>query len=170
LETLLGGRILRSTELGAYAKQITGKIPDELKEEIEGEEWSITFNPFRPIRIEFNDGLVQITLRIVRMTRESESLNEAISISTAYLPTFENRVLTLTRQGEVSVRSDKETSGVAPTVMRSFLKSKFDKTFRESIVTEPVDLHRFPRLQDLPLNFNELAFKMEQGWLQVSMP
>lgn len=170
LETLVGGRVIRSKDLGAYAKQISGKVPEGLMEEVQGEDWSITFNPYRPIRVEFEDGVVHITLRIVRMTRESETLNELISISTAYVPSFQDNVLTLTRQGEVTVRSDRETTGLKATTMRSFLKSKFDKTFRESIVTEPLDLKRFPQMENLKLDLNQVAFKIGQGWLQVSVP
>jgi len=170
LETLLGGRVLRSKDLGAYAKQITGKVPEELREEIDGEEWSITFNPHRPIRMEFDDGVITLTLRIVRMTRDTETLNEALSISTSYLPSFVDNRLQLSRQSEVTVTSDKETRGVKATALRSFLKSKFDKTFQESVETQPLSLSRFPQLQNLKLDFQQLDIKMDQGWLQVSVP
>lgn len=170
LETVLGGRVLRSKDLGGYARQIAGKVPEELKEEIEGEEWSITFNPHRPIRIEFQDDLASITLRIVRMTRGTETLNEALSITTSYIPRFDANRLILSRQGEVTVTSDRETRGVKATALRSFLKSKFDKTFRETIETEPLNLARFPQLQNLRLDLQQVAFKMDHGWLQVAVP
>lgn len=170
LETLLGGRVLRSKDLGAYAQQITGKIPEELREEIEGEEWSITFNPYRPFRVEFEENAIRITLRIVRMTRGEESLPEALSISTSYVPSFDGSRLRLARQGEVVVASDKETRGVKATALRAFLKSKFDKTFREHIETQPLSLSQYPQLQNLRLDFQEVDIKMDQGWLQVSVP
>ena len=66
--------------------------------------------------------------------------------------------------------SDRQTQGVRATAMRSFIKSKFDKTFRESIVTEPIDLSKTPRLNDLKLDFQRLEFLIDDGWLQVTLP
>lgn len=170
METVLGGRVLRSRDLGAYAKQITGSIPEDLQKEIEGEEWSITFNPYRPIRIEFAEQAIKITLRIVHMTRGEDALREALSISTSYVPTFDGSKLLLTRQGEVTVTSDRQTPGIKATTIRSFMKNKFDTTFRESFETQPLNLNQFPQIQNLGLNFQQLSIMIDQGWLQVSIP
>jgi hypothetical protein len=170
LEPILAGRVLRNTDLGSYARQLSAEVSDEMRQEIEGEPWSITFNPYRPVNIEFDGGLINITLRIIRMTRGDETLNEALSIRTAYLPSFDGEVISLSRQADVIVTSDRETRGVRATTLRSFIKTKFDKTFRESIVTDQIDLEQFPQLEKLRLNYKQLEFNIDQGWLQVSIP
>jgi hypothetical protein len=170
LDSVLAGRVLRNKDLGSYMKQMSAEITDEMREEIDGEDWSITFSPYRPVQIEFEDGLVSVGLRVIRMTREKETLNEALSIRASYLPSFDGQVLTLTRHGEVSVTSDGETPGLKATAIRSFMKSKFDKTFRESIVTDQLDFGQFPRVNELGLNLSHLQFTIDQGWLQVCVP
>lgn len=172
LDSVMAGRTLRSRELGDFVKQITGKEPEEeMKKEIEGEEWSITFNPYQPVRIEFDDNLLKITLRLIQMTREKQSIRDPVSISTAYTPSFDGSVLTLNRQAEVSVTSDRDTTGVQATAMRAFIKTKFDKTFREQIATQPIDLKsRFPRAANLNIDLKQLTFQIDDGWLQVALP
>jgi chorismate mutase len=174
LATLMAGRTVRNSSLGDYVKQIIGKVPEDLKDEIEGEEWSITFNPTQPIRIEFDDGLIAVTVRLGRMTRGKQTLDESLSITTKYLPQLVGDRLTLTRQGEVVVTSDKQTKGAGPSALRSFLKNKFDKTFRTSIVTEPLIFAklqaRFPQTSNLQLDIRRVTFHIDQGWLQVALP
>jgi hypothetical protein len=172
LDVVMAGRTLRSRELGDFVKQITGKEPEEeMKKEIEGEEWSITFNPYQPVRIEFDDNLLKITLRLIQMTREKQSIRDPVSISTAYSPSFDGSILTLNRQAEVSVTSDRDTTGVQATAMRAFIKTKFDKTFREQIATQPIDLNsRFPRATNLNIDLKRLTYQIDEGWLQVALP
>lgn len=173
LATILGGRTVRNHELGDFVKQITGKIPDDLKDEIEGEAWSITFNPSQPIRVELDDDMIAITIRLVRLFRGEQSLNDELSITAKYLPMLQGDRLTLTRQGEVVVSSDKHTRGTRAANLRSFLRSKFDKTFRASIVTEPLSLAklqaRLPAGSNLHLDIHRVSFRIDQGWLQVSI-
>ncbi len=174
LTKILGGRTVRNYALGDYIKQVTGKVPDDLKEEIEGEEWSITFNPSQPVRIEFEDNNIAITVRIVRMTRGKQVQDDAVSITAKYLPKIEDSRITLTRQGDVEVVSDKNTSGAKATTLRSFLRNKFDKTFKQSIVTEPITLaklqSRYPQIGKLNFDINRVALTIDQGWMQVAAP
>jgi hypothetical protein len=80
----------------------------------------------------------------------------------------------LNRQGEVEVTSDKETKGTRAVTLRSFLRNKFDKTFKTSIVTEPISFAklqaRFPQVSNLNLDINRASFKIAAGWLQVALP
>ena len=174
MATILGGRTIRNYALGDYIKQVTGKVPDDLKDEIEGEEWSITFNPSQPVRIEFDDNNIAITVRIVRMTRGKQLQDDAVSITAKYLPQIVDSRITLTRQGDVEVVSDKNTTGAKATTLRSFLRNKFDKTFKQSIVTEPITLaklqSRFPQMAKLNFDINRVALTVDQGWMQVATP
>ncbi|MFO0940861.1 MAG: hypothetical protein U0930_08835 [Pirellulales bacterium] len=174
ISCLLAGRTVRNTSLGDYVKQVTGKIPDDLKDEIEGEDWSMTFNPSQPVRIEFVGNNVALTVRLIKMTRGKQVLEEALSINAKYLPQIVDNRLTLTRQGEVEVTSDKQTTGTMAAALRAFLKNKFDKTFRESIVSEPITAERlgqkFPKASNLNFDINKLAISIDQGWLQLAMP
>lgn len=174
LAVIMAARTIRNTSLGDFVRQVNGRITEELQSEIEGEEWSITFNNNQPVRIEFDDEMIAITVRLIRMTRGKQILKESLSITTKYIPQLVGDRLTLTRQGEVAVTSEKVESGTIQSVMRSFVKSKFDKIFRESFVTEPLTLSklqaRLPPESNLRLDIKRVTFRIDQGWLQVAVP
>ncbi len=168
LETILAGRVIRNKDLGGYAHQIAGKVPDKLREETKEDPWSITLGTFRPIRIDLDDGLINLTVRIDRSERGKDRIREPFNVSVSYLPQFSGSRLMLTRQGDVEVTS-KET-GIRATALRAFLKKKFDSSFQKSIVTEPLDLSKYPQVQNLRLNLDQLAVHIDDGWLQVAIP
>ncbi len=86
LDIVLGDRTIRSADLDDYAMQATGKVSEELQQEAAGEPWSITMAAYRPVAIEFDDGQVTIKLRIVRMTRGEQELNDNAIIKAVYRP------------------------------------------------------------------------------------
>ncbi len=164
LDLALGDRTIRSADLDDYARQITGSVPPEIQEEADGEAWSITLATYRPVEIELDDSQVKIKLRITQMTRGTQSLDDGAFVTAVYAPSFSGGVLTLTRQGEVEVTFARASRGLRVVTLRSFLKGKFDKFFKEQIVTERLELPgRFPNLPQFVLN----VMKIDDGWLQL---
>lgn len=165
-DMLLGGRTIRSENLDEYAHQILGKVPPKISEEAHGEPWSISLAPFHPLEVEFVDNRARIILKISRMTRGEQVLSDPAIISAVYEPAFEDGVMTLRRQGPVSIDFTRESRGVRMVTLRSFLKSKFDATFQQEIVIQPINLQeRFPRVPRLKLS----ALSIHGGWLQVGL-
>jgi len=166
LDVVLGGRTIRSQNLDEYAQQILGEVPPEVSKEANGEEWSITMALFHPVELEFIDGRVKIILKISQMTRGDQVLADPAIITATYLPSFYDGVLTLKREGPVTIDFTRESRGVRVVTLRSFLKGKFETTFKEEFVTKRIDLNgRFPRAPQL--NVDHL--NLDDGWLQVGL-
>jgi hypothetical protein len=164
LDLVLGDRTIRSADLDDYARQATGKVPEEVQREADGEPWSITLATFRPVEIELDDSTVKIKLRITRMTRGSQALDDGAFITAAYTPKYEQGVLTLTRIADVDISFARAARGVRVVTLRSFLKGKFDLFFKEQIATERLDVpSRFPNLPKLDLS----VLTIDDGWLQL---
>ncbi len=166
LDTVLGGRTIRSQNLDDYAHQILGEVPAEVSKEANGEEWSITLALFHPVELDFDGGRVKIILKISQMTRGEQVLADPAIITATYLPSFYDGVLTLTREGPVTIDFTRESRGVRVVTLRSFLKSKFETTFKEQFVTKRIDLNgRFPRAPQLTID----SMNLDDGWLQVGL-
>ena len=174
-DSVLGGRILRSEELPELAKQLLGKVPEEMLNQEEERPWSITLANFHPVEMDIRNGQIEIIVRLVRMERGDQALDQSLTVTAVYAPnTIEGKTV-LVRQGEVRIdligRQARGTRGVT---LQAFLKGKFDKLFREKLLDKtPADgetpamlanlQKRFPNLPKLDL----ADLKMEQGWLQA---
>ena len=174
-DSVLGGRILRSEELPELAKQLLGKVPEEMLNQEEERPWSITLANFHPVEMDIRNGQIEIIVRLVRMERGDQALDLSLTVTAVYAPnTIEGKTV-LVRQGEVRIdligRQARGTRGVT---LQAFLKGKFDKLFREKLLDKtPADgetpamlanlQKRFPNLPKLDL----ADLKMEQGWLQA---
>ncbi len=166
LDIVLGDRTIRNADLDDYAKQITGSVTAEVLEETKGESWSITLAAYRPVEIEFDEGLVKLKLRVVRMTRGKQALEDPAFVTASYLPQYRDSVLSLTRQGPVDVTFARATRGLRVVTLRSFLKGKFDKFFKEQFVTQRLD--SLPLPPNVP-RFNVDSLSVDNGWLQVGL-
>jgi hypothetical protein len=166
LDIAVGGRTIRSEHMAAYAKQITGHVPEQIREEARGEPWSITMATFHPVEVEFDDQLIKVTLRISQMTRGENTLADPAIISATYFPTVVGDTLVLTRQGDVEIAFARTSRGVRAVTLRSFLKGKFDTVFKEQITTEPIDIAKsFPRAPHMSVR----SIQTDDGWLQVGV-
>lgn len=176
-DSILGGRIIRSEELPDLAKQILGKVPEEMLNQEDERPWSITLANFHPIEMDLRNGQVEITVRLTRMERGDQALDQPLTVTAVYAPnTVEGRT-ELVRQGEVRIDLvGKQARGTRAVTLQAFLKGKFDKLFREKLLDKPADdseepamvadlKKRFPNLPKLQLS----DLKMEQGWLQAVM-
>jgi hypothetical protein len=174
-DSILGGRIIRSEELPDLAKQILGKVPEEMLNQEDERPWSITLAPFHPIEMDLRNGQIEITVRLTRMERGDQVLDQSLTVTAVYAPNAVDGRTELVRQGDVRIdlvgRQGRGTRGVT---LQAFLKGKFDKLFREKLLDKPADeaetpammadiKKRFPNLPNLQLS----DLKMEQGWLQA---
>lgn len=166
LDIVLGDRTIRNADLDDYAMQATGNVSEELKQEADGEPWSITMAAYRPVAIEFDDGQVTIKLRIVRMTRGEQELNDNAIIKAVYRPQYANGVISLLRQGPVEISFTQAERGFRVVTLRSFLKGKFDAFFKEQMDFERLDLAAStPGMPGLDVD----TIQLDDGWLQVGL-
>ena len=164
--TFLGGRTVHSWEMDDLVRQFTGTVPAELQAESEGEPWSLTFADHHPVEVEFADGLASVSLRISKMTRGDQELNQPATITAKYLPVIADGSIVFERQGEVELDFVRAPSGIRAVTLRSFLKGKFDRFFRER--SEPQRLVLGERMRNMPpLILSSVVFS--DGWAQVSL-
>ena len=166
LDIVLGDRTIRSVDLDDYAMQIAGKVSEEIKQEAEGEPWSIAFAAYRPVDIQFDDGQITVKLRIVRMTRGEQSLDDSAIVTAVYRPTYSNDGVVLDREGPVDVSFTRASRGLRVVTLRSFLKGKFDMFFKEQIVPQRLDQSSLPA--GTP-HFVIDSLLVDDGWVQVGL-
>jgi hypothetical protein len=176
-DSILGGRIIRSEELPDLAKQILGKVPEEMLNQEEERPWSITLANFHPVEMDLRNNQIEITVRLTRMERGDQALDQPLTVTAVYAPNAVEGRTELVRQGEVRIDLiGRQARGTRAVTLQAFLKGKFDKLFREKLMDKPAneadapammsDLKkRFPNLPNLQLS----ELKTEQGWLQAVM-
>ncbi|MEZ6135654.1 MAG: hypothetical protein R3C53_12160 [Pirellulaceae bacterium] len=162
LDILMGGRTIRSENIDEYVQQITGQVSEEVKREAAGEPWTLTFASFRPIEVELDNDQVKLILRVTKMTRRAQVLNDSLTITVTYQPSYRDGVLTMTRVGDIDISG----RGTRATALRAFLKRKLEETFKEQVATKRLDLkQQFPNAPELVIN----SIKIDGGWVQVGM-
>jgi hypothetical protein len=165
-DLFLGGRTVHSSEMDDLVRQFVGSVPPELQEEAEGEEWSITFADFHPLEVEFKDGLARVAVRATQMTRADQELNQAVTISAVYQPIVQGGEVVFERQGEVQLDFAGASRGIRQVTLRSFLKGKFERLFRER--TEPQRLTLGRQMPNVP-PLSLAGLRLEDGWAQVAL-
>lgn len=165
-ESVLGGRTLHSWEMDDLVRQYTSDVPAELVKESQGEPWSLTFASQHPVEVEFQDGLVTVTLRIAKMANQDQTLDQPATVTAKYKPVLGSGYLTLERQGEVDLKFVRAASGIRAVALRSFFKGKFDKLFREKSqpqrVIFPTQIPNVSQLAVSNVTFNK-------GWAQFTL-
>ncbi len=166
LDIALGERTIRSADLDDYAMQLTGSVSEEIQNEVAGEPWSIALAAYRPVDLQLDDGQITIKLRIVRMTRGPQSLDDSAIVTAVYKPTYSNGVVILDRVGPVDVSFTRASRGLRVVTLRSFLKGKFDTFFKEQVVTKRLSEMSLPA--EVP-HFDVDTLLIDNGWAQVGL-
>ncbi len=168
LDHVLGGRKLRSEELPDLIKQFSKDLPPNIMDEAKGEPWSMTFSELQPVAVKLESNTITFLIRTDRSQKSDQSLDQPATVIAKYEFVIENGALQLRRSGEVDVefvgRADR---GLRAVTLRSFLKSKFDKLFREQLLDEPLQLSKLLPA-DAP-NMEIVSVQSDRGWLQVTL-
>lgn len=164
LDIVLGNRTIRSADLTDLAKQFLGEVPEEVRIEAEKEDWSVTFEQFRPVRIDFSNDQITLSLRMSNMTSRTGGIKGHSVLEVVYVPEFTNGKVTLVRQGDIVANFAEK--GARATSIRSVLRAKFREFFAEEISFDKLNLAE--TLPNLPaLSISSIATR--DGWLQVGV-
>jgi hypothetical protein len=110
--------------------------------------------------------MATVALRISKMTRGDQELNQPATVTAKYVPEIADGTIVFQRQGDVDLDFVRAPSGIRAVTLRSFLKGKFDRFFRERSQPQKVVLgERMPNMPPLVLSSVVLA----NGWAQVSL-
>jgi hypothetical protein len=170
LGPVLSGRTIRSKDLPKLVKQFGAEAGEELAKESEGQAWAITLANYHPVEVEFEDEVVSFHIRVIKLERDGDdqALTQPATIRVNYKVELADGYLQLRRQGEVEIEfAGRAQRGTRAAALRGFLKSKFDKAFKETLFKEPI------RPTDrLPANLPPLSIasvNSNLGWLQVTL-
>ena len=166
----LAGRTLNEEQVLAMLKDTMGKIPEHFKAE-EGEEpWSITFAAGQPLVLRFDDNGFTIKLAIDGFTR-GDSDYPGMDITAHYKIEKTGDGFKAVRQGEVTIlppgfEVGKDTRlSIRQQTLRELIGRRFDKMFRQEIVSEPLELPgKWKKLGKLPLSH----WQTVDGWIMTT--
>ncbi len=166
---LLAGQRLREDELASQVEERLGWKLAGLEPVDSTKLWSVDFVEDKPLRVEFHDGLVIVTLEARGFTVGDQHIPGA-RLRTAFKLSIANGELTGTRQDRIAITplaADKEDEkvGVRFQVFRSMLRRRF-----ESIFPAEFTLIEFPTPTTWPslatLHFSTATVQDE--WLQLN--
>ena len=163
LQSFLGERTIRDSDLRSLAKQFLGKVPEDMEKPDEA--FTIAMVGYNPVIVEFDKGLAKLTLRFSRLDGADREIRNAI-VKVAYRPGLEEGKLVLRREGDLEVELPTVRSATTRTSLRSAARSKMRPIFKEEIVLEKLNLKQFmPQAPEVELNH----LQIQDGWLQLGV-
>ena len=163
LQSFLGERTIRDSDLPSLAKQFLGKVPEDMEKPDEA--FTIAMVGYNPVIVEFDEGLAKLTLRFSRLDGADREIRNAI-VKVAYRPVLEEGKLVLRREGDLEVELPTVRSATTRTSLRSAARSKMRPIFKEEIVLEKLSLKQFmPQAPEVELNH----LQIQDGWLQLGV-
>jgi hypothetical protein len=167
-DTVLAGRKIRSSDLDEYALQFGDKVPPQLAQEAYGEPWSITLQDFHPVAVSFDDDLITFLIRTERSEKGAQSLDQSATVTAKYAVALSDGGLQLVRQGDVDIVFEGDADrGTRAVILRSFLKNKFEKVFRENLFDRAIRIA--DELPDNVPDMNIASIKIDDGWIQATL-
>ncbi|MEM7476108.1 MAG: hypothetical protein AAF483_14025 [Planctomycetota bacterium] len=161
LDSFLADRTIKEYQIPDLAKQLLGKVPENL--EPNPEPFVATMTPFNPIDVAFDEGQVALKLLFRRLDGKDNQVEYA-RVKVAYMPVLKAGNLTLKRQGEISVELPTVRSAIERTSKQSGAKAKMEPIFKEEIVLGKLDLKKF--LPNAP-NMELSHIQIDDGWMQI---
>jgi len=167
LDPLLSSRIFKSEDSETYRSQLGGLVASPSAKENE-EPWSITFAGFNPVELQLDNGVITFLIRITRLERNGQALDQSATIVAPYRPAISQGELQLVREGPVNINfSGREQRGAASAALRGFLKKKLDLVFKEQLLEQPLRLSE--KLPPELSGMNLASLTAEDGWLQAHL-
>lgn len=168
--TLLRDRYLNEEKLHSLANKTIGKIPDELKNDPDQGEWSITFDPVEPMTVEFDDETMKITVFGKAYTSEGSTYDAMNVVGIYRLVPAENGGMKFKRDGELDILPPgfdpmKDKLALRQTTLRTLLKRRFGKLFKEDI---EIDGFSLPNRMSKAGSFWIVEHRMDDGWLTLA--
>jgi len=142
--SFLAGRTLTQEELNRRMIERFGKLPEEMAAEDDQEPWTITFADQRPVTLHLADNGLEVTIRGKRFTSGDREF-KAMNITAAYKVEPAGTGARLTRQGDIRIFppgfvEGKDRFSTQETALRSILRRKFAKLFKEEVVSDGLEL------------------------------
>ncbi|MEM6779743.1 MAG: hypothetical protein AAF670_18970, partial [Planctomycetota bacterium] len=148
-------------ELHDDTRSLFAMQPSSLPEDVPADA-AVCFAPTRPITLEFDEGQVWLTLRVVSLSRPGSSALRRFIVRASYRPTVDGLDARLVRQGHLRI------SGPSMSMRQRIpVRAIFNKILaedRELPLTLP-QLTQHPAISDLVVTQLELR----DGWIAISI-
>ena len=164
----LAGNTYNDDQLKATLKDLTGKVPEELKNDQDKDPWSITFERTRPVIFEFDGQHFSLTIRGREFT-SGDRKYKAMNISVKYKIEKTSKGSKLTRVGDIQFappgHKPGKTLSAAQIALRTILQKKLKNAFKPVIESDGLQLKgQFEKVGKLRLA--QLA--SDGGWLTLA--
>lgn len=165
--TMFAGRTLHDWEIRNEIIRRKGSLPEEMRDDEDRDPWSISFDDDQPIHFQIDDGGFRVLIRFSRFTSGERKLSN-VNLAADYKASKDGTRLVFERQGDITVKRDGEEANaripIGEVALRSVLRKKFAKLFKERIEGEGMELPgRYKSLGKLPVG----NFRFDDGWAAV---
>lgn len=160
----IAGLTLTDERVAELVEEATGSVPEELQISDDKDPWSISFDWYQPVTVEFRGGQLTIAIRGRRFTSGDKAVTN-MEISAKYALQTTPEGVRLTRIGDVDVTFPKKSRiGTTDRVLKTLMEKKFAEVFKPEIQGEGFTLPgRFESLG--PIRLNEIS--ADSGWLSL---
>lgn len=135
---LLSGVTMREEDMQKQAKDLLGKVPEQLQSEADRDPWSITFAKVRPVTVRVTDGGIEITVRGQRYTSGDRDF-QAMNVTANYKVGREGERYKLVRDEQLLIEPPNargRTLSGRQIALRTLLERRFGKLFEREIKSE----------------------------------
>ncbi|MEM8666983.1 MAG: hypothetical protein AAGG48_05675 [Planctomycetota bacterium] len=133
--------------------------------------FEIDFARLRPVIFEAREGSLRLGIRGTRFKQGGRELKQPLEITAIYRPTESNGVVTLVRDGDVSI----DFPGGRPLTisqagMRRSMQKKFTEVFPASVLGDPLEVPGDAKLKSLRGQvFQPTLIAAKDGWLTIGV-
>lgn len=164
---MFSGRTLHDWEIRNEIIRRQGSLPKEMQDDDDRDPWSITFDDDQPIHFQIDDGGFHMLIRFNRFTSGDRKLRH-VNLSADYKAKKDGTRLVFERQGDIVVKRDGEKENeripIGEVALRSILRKKFAKMFKERVEGEGLKLPgRYESLGKLPVG----NYRLDDGWAVI---
>jgi hypothetical protein len=143
VDSLFRGVTLTEAEAQQQAKDILGKVPEQLQSDDARDPWSLTFAKTRPVTVRFADNTIQITVRGQRYTSGDREF-QAMNVTAEYKIESDGTTFKITRKPELQIEPPNFTKGRTLSgrqiALKTLLEKRFGKLFEMEIKTQGLAL------------------------------
>ena len=165
--TMFSARTIHDYEIRNEVICRRGSLPDDMKDDEDRDPWSITFADEQPIHFQISDGGFNLLLKFKQFTSGERELHR-VNVAATYRAKRTARDWSSFAKATLVIRRDREAEGeripIGEVALRSILRKKFSKLFKERIEGEGLEMPgKYKSLGKLPLG----DYLMESGWAAI---
>jgi hypothetical protein len=174
-DTLFRGVTLTEAETQRQAKDILGKVPEQLQSDETRDPWSITFAKTRPVTVRFGDNTIQITVRGQRYTSGDRDF-QAMNVTAEYKIEGDGTKYKISRKPELQIEPPNFVKGRTLSgrqiALKTLLEKRFGKLFEMEIKAEGLALPGQWRKAGLlrPKQIQSASGWLVAAWIETGEP